>query len=191
MQLPIFPRRNRCQFYLIRIMLKKILNLINVKLAAWVGLAVLLVVGFALLETEILYRPLEPKVRGYKIDTGAQKQAAKKEEPVDFKAMLAKADAEAGAKIFKKCATCHTLGTNKVGPNLVGVIGRKRAAVPGFNYSDAMKAKGGNWDYESLNQYLTKPKDFIPGNKMAFAGLKKPQDRANVVKYLESAAKGK
>jgi cytochrome c2 len=79
-------------------------------------------------------------------------------------------------------------GTN-YGVRFVGVVGRKRAAVPGFAYSDAMKAKGGNWDYESLNQYLTKPKDFIPGNKMAFPGLKKAQDRANVVKYLESASK--
>ena len=96
--------------------------------------------------------------------------------------MIKNADIDAGAKVFKKCATCHTLtqgGANKVGPNLYGVIGKKRASISGFAYSNAMKAKGGVWTIEDMNIWLAKPKDFVPGTKMGFAGLKKDKDRAH------------
>ena len=95
-------------------------------------------------------------------------------------------DAAAGEKVFNQCKACHTVeaGKNRVGPSLHGVTGRKAAAVEGFNYSPAMKDWGQSWTPENLDKYLADPKAFIPGNKMAFAGLKNPQDRANVIAYL-------
>lgn len=102
-------------------------------------------------------------------------------------------DAAAGAKVFKKCQACHSIVAadgNKIGPNLHGVIGRKAGAQEGFNYSDAMKASGMVWDEASLEQYLRDPKGFIPKNKMAFVGLKKDSDLANVLAFIkEESAK--
>ncbi|MGE5545735.1 MAG: c-type cytochrome [Solirubrobacterales bacterium] len=100
-------------------------------------------------------------------------------------------DAEAGEKVFNQCKACHTIeeGKNRVGPSLFGVIGRKSGSVAGFNYSDAMKKADITWTPENLDKYLTDPKAFVPGNKMAFAGLKSPQDRQNVIAYLEHKGK--
>ena len=107
------------------------------------------------------------------------------------KGLLAKASAEAGEDTFKKCAACHSPGKggeNKVGPNLWGVIGRKLGAHGGFAYSDAVKAKGGEWTWEALATYLYNPRDSIPGNKMAFAGIQDNQDLADVLVYLRKLA---
>ena len=103
----------------------------------------------------------------------------------------AEGDAAAGKKVFNKCKACHFADKkkNKVGPYLVGVFGRKAGSVEGFRYSKAMQAKGAEglvWNEENLDKYLAAPKKFIPGNKMAFAGLKKPEDRANVIAYLKT-----
>ncbi len=98
-------------------------------------------------------------------------------------------DADAGAKVFGKCKACHKVdGKNATGPHLDGVVGRAVGSIEDFSYSDAMKGHGGDWTAEMLDAYLTKPKDYIPGNKMSFAGLPKAQDRANVIAYLESLA---
>ena len=98
------------------------------------------------------------------------------------------ADAKAGAKVFKKCKACHSAdekAKNKTGPALWSVVGRPVAAVEGFKYSDALKQKAGEaWDVAMLDGYLEDPKGFIPGNKMSFAGLKKAEDRRNVIAYL-------
>jgi cytochrome c len=105
---------------------------------------------------------------------------------------LKTADAAAGEKTAKVCAACHAFdaaGTNKVGPGLWGVVSRKPASHAGFNYSDGMKAFGTaneTWTYEMIDAYLTNPKTEVPGNKMAFAGLKKPDERANVIAYLRT-----
>ena len=103
-------------------------------------------------------------------------------------AALADGDAEAGKKVFNKCKTCHTLeaGVNKVGPSLAGIIGRPAGTVEGFKYSEAMAGSGLTWDAATLDQYLADPKGFVPGNKMAFVGLKKEDDRENVIAYLQS-----
>lgn len=103
-------------------------------------------------------------------------------------AALADGDVEAGKKVFNKCKVCHTLeaGVNKVGPSLAGVVGRPAGTVEGFNYSDAMKNSGVTWDAATLDQYLADPKGFIPGNKMAFVGLKKEKERQDVIAYLQS-----
>src|SRR5262245_5999889 len=102
---------------------------------------------------------------------------------------LADGDAAAGEKIFIKCKTCHTLeaGKNKVGPSLAGLIGRKAGTAPDFNYSDAMKNSGITWDDAALNEYIKDPKAKVPGNKMVFPGVKKDEDRANLIAYLNQA----
>lgn len=107
---------------------------------------------------------------------------------------LADGDPVAGAKVFKQCAACHTAteAKNKVGPTLMGIIGRPVASVADYKYSPAMTTfgQGKVWSEEELAAYLPKPKDLVPGTKMAFAGLKKPDDIANVIAYLKNPAAG-
>ncbi len=102
---------------------------------------------------------------------------------------MAGGDAAKGAKVFKKCKICHTAnkgGKNRVGPNLFGIAGAKAASVKGFKYSKAMKASGLTWDDDTLDKFLKKPKKFLKGTKMGFAGLKKDGQRADVIAYLKS-----
>ncbi len=108
-------------------------------------------------------------------------------EPVS--ALLASADVAAGQAAFKKCATCHTIakdGPNKVGPNLWNTVGAPHGHVEGFAYSKALKSKPGVWDYESLNHWIASPRTYAPGTKMAFAGIKKTKERADVIAYLRA-----
>jgi cytochrome c len=104
-------------------------------------------------------------------------------------ALLAQADVDAGAKDARKCGACHSFeegGPAKIGPPLWGVVGRDIASVEGFSYSDALAGKEGAWDYQALDAFLTQPREWAPGTKMAFAGLKKPEERADVILYLRS-----
>jgi cytochrome c len=102
---------------------------------------------------------------------------------------LAEADLANGEKMFKKCKACHSLeeGKKKVGPDLAGLFGRDAGSVEGYKYSKAMKESGIVWDEETLDAYLTKPKDLVPKTKMAFPGLKKEQDRIDIIAYLKEA----
>jgi cytochrome c len=98
-------------------------------------------------------------------------------------------DAEAGKKVFQKCAPCHSVGpgaTNKVGPNLSGLVGRKSGTEAGFSYSDAMKNSGLTWDEATFKEYITDPKKKVPGNKMLFPGVKDETERDDVFAYVSS-----
>lgn len=144
--------------------------------------------------TDALYHPVhEVEKRGFSIavtesaDTGAA--AAEAEKPESILPLLASADVAAGQEITKRCVSCHTFekgGANKVGPNLWGVVGRDVGKHEGFTYSEAMATHGGKWDYNSLSHFLKKPKVHVPGTKMAFAGLSKENERANLIAYLRS-----
>ncbi|HSA80282.1 MAG TPA: cytochrome c family protein [Geminicoccaceae bacterium] len=106
-----------------------------------------------------------------------------------FATLLAAADPAAGEKAAKKCAACHSFeqgGTAKIGPPLWGVLGRDIASAPDFRYSNALAEKDGSWDYGNLHAYLANPKEWAPGNKMAFAGIKKPEELADIIVYLRS-----
>ncbi|MGI9506597.1 MAG: c-type cytochrome [Geminicoccaceae bacterium] len=105
---------------------------------------------------------------------------------------FAEGDAAAGEKVFKKCKACHVIDKekNRLGPHLIGIVGRTAASVEGFKYSKAMQAAGLTWDEATLDQYLADPKGFVPKNKMAFPGLKKEEDRTNVIAYLKEATGG-
>ena len=111
--------------------------------------------------------------------------------PEPILGMLASADVHAGMKLAKKCTACHEFGEegkNKTGPMLWNIVGASMGMKDGFQYSDALINMGGEWDYSSLNAFLYKPKAYIKGTKMNFAGLKKPADRANMIAYLRSLA---
>ena len=102
-------------------------------------------------------------------------------------ALFASASAAEGAKVFKKCAACHSIaedGGNKIGPALWGVLGRPAGSIPDYKYSKAMVAHGKNWSFEEMNGFLIKPKVWIKGTKMSFAGLKNAKERAAVILYM-------
>jgi cytochrome c len=139
-----------------------------------------------------IFAPAKPAKPGYVIAVkteggGAKKAEAAKEVPLPVR--LAKASVDKGQATAKQCQACHTFekgGPNRVGPNLWGVVDRSRAAHPGFNYSAAMKAKGGKWTYEELDKFINDPRGYISGTAMTFAGVKNDQQRADVIDYLHT-----
>jgi cytochrome c len=144
--------------------------------------------------SRIIYHPYIPAERAYPIDMAAVEDAGgeaaeEQEEAMEISEVLATADAGSGETIAKKCAACHSFeqgGANKIGPNLWGALGRDIASLPDFEYSSALAEKEGNWDYEQLNAFIADPRGWAPGTKMTFAGLSKPQDRGDLLLYLQS-----
>ena len=125
--------------------------------------------------------------QAYTIDTGADEGPAEPaEEAPDFATLLASADAAAGATAFRKCSACHKLdGSDGVGPHLNGVVDRAKGAVDGFSYSEALAAMAADtWTPENLAAFIENPRGYMPGTKMAYAGMPNPQERANLVAYL-------
>ncbi len=148
---------------------------------------------FAGFIAELLVHPDELEENVYVVaGDGGGAAPAETEEPglEPILPLLAAADPAAGEKVAKKCTACHTFeegGADKIGPHLWGVVNREIASVAGFGYSSALQEKAGQpWDYESLNGFLAKPKDWAPGTKMSFAGLKKVDDRAAIVAYMRT-----
>jgi cytochrome c len=141
---------------------------------------------------ELLFAEKKPAKAGYELPmavaAGAPSAAAgPKDEPIAVR--LAAADKAKGENTFKQCAACHTPdkgGANKVGPNLWGIVGRDLGKGAGFGYSAALKAKGGAWDFEALDKFLTAPKGFIQGTTMAYAGISNGKTRADLIAYLNS-----
>jgi len=162
------------------------------KIIAAVLMTALIVIGINKL-TESIFHVEKPKQSAYKVEgvelalsTGTM---AKTKEVVqlDIKQILALGDVTHGEKIFKKCSACHVVakgGKNLIGPALYGVVGRPVASIPDYAYSSALKAHGKNWNFTELNAFLLKPKSYIKGTKMAYAGLRKDKDRASVILYL-------
>jgi cytochrome c len=164
------------------------------KIAAGLLSAGILALGVTLISQQIFLRAPQTK-QAYAIAEGevsaasATQAASQPAGPGEVAPLLATADIASGQKVAKKCTSCHTFekgGKNKIGPNLWNTVGSKPAAADGFSYSSALKGLSVDWGYEELNKFLYKPKDYAKGTKMTFAGLKKTQDRANLIAYLRS-----
>jgi cytochrome c len=156
-------------------------------IAGWVLFAGIVALGSSIVAGEYFHSE-RPEKMGYPI-AGVQEASeggAEAEKPIEF--YLATADASKGQQVFNKCMACHTAakgGPNMVGPDLWGVIGEPIAqGKAGFPFSDALKKVGGTWNWDNLSKWLTSPRTFAPGTKMTFAGLSNPQDRADVIAFL-------
>jgi len=161
----------------------------NNTIAGWVLAGCFAALGLTIVGG-MIYNSGEPKKEGFPVEAVAEGGDTGAAPEVPIAALLPTADAAKGAEVFKKCAACHTVnsgGPNQIGPNLYATVGEAIATGKGgFAFSDALKAKGGKWDFDSLNAWLTKPSKFAPGTKMTFAGLSNPKDRADVILYLNT-----
>ena len=158
-------------------------------IAGWVLFAGIVALGSSIVASEIFHSE-RPEKMGYPI-AGVQEEGeggAAAEQPIEF--YLAKADQAKGEQTFNKCMACHNAdkgGPNQLGPNLWGVVGLPIAEDRGgYAFSDALKKVGGSWNWDNLSQWLTSPRTFAPGTKMTFAGLSNPEDRANVIAFLNA-----
>ena len=158
-------------------------------IAGWVLFAGIVALGGSIVASEVFHDE-RPEKMGYPIagviEEGAGAVVAEK--PIAF--YLASSDPAKGEQVFKKCAACHNAdkgGANALGPNLWAVLGEPVGkGANGFAFSEALAGKGGNWDWDSLSTWLSNPKKFAPGTKMTFAGLSNPEDRANIIAFLNA-----
>ena len=162
------------------------------KIIASIILAVILVLGINKI-TDIIFYVEKPEKSAYQVasvsttTTTEKTSASSGSGSGEIMTLLASANIADGEKVFKKCAACHSIvkgGGNKIGPTLWGVLGRRAGSVTDYKYSKAMATHGKTWSFEEMNGFLTKPKDWIKGTKMSFAGLKKETDRAAVILYM-------
>ena len=164
------------------------------------GLAAILVAGIVYslsgLVAEVLVHPEELKESAIKIEgmpAATETAPAAQQGPAPIAPLMADASADKGKEdVQKLCTVCHSFGEGepaKIGPNLYGILGDKRAHMAGFDYSDGLKKLGGTWDYEGLNHWLYDPRSLVPGTRMAFAGIKNDKERADVIAYLRSLSK--
>ena len=162
------------------------------KIFAAVILALVIIFGINEL-AEVIYNVKVPKSGDYKVvnvssakETG-KNETTKNEDTLDISNLLALGNVDHGKAVFKQCAACHSIskgGGNKIGPALWGIIGRKAGSLDDYRYSKGMSALGKIWNFQSMNDFLIKPKNYVKGTKMAYAGLKKEKDRASIIIYL-------
>ncbi|NDB82101.1 MAG: cytochrome c family protein [Alphaproteobacteria bacterium] len=163
------------------------------KIAASILIAALIIMITGKI-VDFIYHPNLSPDRGYSVkvdESGGQEVAPPQEEKfeIDIKTAMQSASSDLGKVLFTKCAACHSPdkgGPNRVGPHLWDVVGRPKATSEGYSYSSALKALGGEWDYDSLAHFLHKPSAYAKGTKMSFAGFKKQEDIANIIAYLRS-----
>ncbi len=160
------------------------------KIIVSVLLAIILVLGINKI-TDVIFYVEKPEKSVYQVDDVASTTNTTSTEvdsgSENILALFASVNAAEGEKIFKKCAACHSIaegGSNKIGPALWGVLGRPIGSFPDYKYSKAMAAYSKNWSFEEMDGFLLKPKEWIKGTKMAFAGLKNAKDRAAVILYM-------
>ena len=162
------------------------------KIIGAILLVALLVIGIGKV-SNLVFKVNKPEKSNYKVELDVETAEPKgDEEPVqreivDIAALLSTGDLAHGEKVFKKCSACHSIksgGGNKIGPALYNVVGRKVGVLDDYKYSKALAEYEKNWSFEELNGFLLKPKDWIKGTKMAYAGLRKEKDRASVILYL-------
>jgi len=162
--------------------------------AGWVLFAGVIGLGFSAVGSRLYNadRPESPEEGGYVIEGAVEEGDADAGPPLAT--LLATGDAAAGAQVFAKCIACHTInqgGATGTGPNLYAVMGTGIGKhAPGFAYSSALSGHGGIWDYEAMDAWLKSPRAFASGTKMSFAGLSKPEDRANVILYMRENGGG-
>ena len=161
----------------------------NNTIAGWVLAGGIAALGFSIASGMYFHAevPGEGK-QGYAIQ-GVESGEGGGAAAVPIATLLATADVAKGEAVFKKCTACHTIaqgGANGIGPNLWAALGKPHGHVAGFAYSDALKGVAGNWDWESMDKWLANPKKYAPGTKMTFAGLGNPEERANLLAYLNS-----
>jgi len=160
------------------------------KIIVSIILVIILVLGINKI-TDTIFYVKKPEKSAYKVatvNTAASTASAETSSGTgDIMAIFASTSAAEGAKVFKQCLACHSIaegGKNKIGPALWGVLGRQAGSLPDYKYSKAMAAYGKKWSFEEMNGFLLKPKDWIKGTKMSYAGLKKEKDRAAVILYM-------
>lgn len=158
-------------------------------IAGWVLFGCASALGLSIV-SGMVYKSGHPEKEGYPVESadGAEGEGGgEAAEPIA--ARLAKADPAKGAASFAKCAACHSItngGANGVGPNIWATVGKPHGHMAGFAYSDALKGVPGNWTFEALDAWLASPRKYAPGTKMTFAGLSDPQERANVIAYMNA-----
>ena len=157
------------------------------KIVAAILVVVLMVIGIDKL-SDVIFHVDKPETPGYVVEVKQVSTASSTtENKIDIIALMAMGDIASGKKLFKKCISCHSIvkdGKNKIGPALYNAVGRKVGGVADYKYSKALAAYEKEWTFEELNGFLTKPAKWIKGTKMAYAGLKKEEDRASIIKYL-------
>jgi len=162
------------------------------KIIGAILLVALLIIGLGKVSNLVFYVN-KPEKSNYQLELDSETVDAKVDEKpvekeiVDIAALMSMGDLAHGEKVFKKCAACHSIksgGGNKIGPALYNVVGRKIGALSDYKYSSALSEYEKNWSFQELNGFLLKPKDWIKGTKMAYAGLRKEKDRASVILYL-------
>ena len=161
------------------------------KIIVSIVLAIILVLGINKM-ADVIYNVKKPETSAYQVNVTTvasteTQTSSESSQDGDIMALFASVSSADGAKVFLKCVACHSIsegGANKIGPALWGVLGRQAGSVSGYKYSKAMAAHGKVWSFKEMNGFLIKPKDWIKGTKMSFAGLKNAKDRAAVIIYM-------